>query len=73
MGQCTVFDSGRGKLVVGAIIHEKGEGGCSLIGGQYLVAIALHALQSKTRGNTYTTDNYENIPPGVVITAQMIV
>lgn len=71
-GRCTVFDTGRGKLAMGAISHDKGEGARGLPGGTYIIDVAYDTLLTG-RGKTYTTADYEDIPIGVTLVTQFAV
>lgn len=63
--RCTVFYR-RGKVVVGAIVHDRGTGGMSLYNGKHLVDIARRVWEG-TGLDQYGSGDYEEIPPGVIL------
>ncbi len=54
--------------MVGSIVHERGSGGMSLYSGAYLKDIARRVWEG-TGLDQYTLDDYQEIPPGVVLKA----
>lgn len=66
-GKCTVFALNK-KLIAGAIVHEKGDGGYSIFNGDHLVKMAYDTLING-KDMEFNCNHYDSIPLGVVTKA----
>lgn len=66
-GMCVVFQQNK-KLIAGAIVHKKGNGGRSLFDGDHIIDMAKN-VYLKGENMMFNCTHYDMIPKGVVVTA----
>lgn len=66
-GRCIVFHKNK-KLIAGAIVHKKDDGGFSLYSGDHIIDMA-KSVYLKGENMLFNHTHYNLIPEGVVVAA----